>query len=103
MLKSEPKPCLSTYSVSNIVSVKILLFHTSQLRSLYANSEKFSGKTGELSLGATDFNLPHIIQTGYEANQPLVQCVLETLLLGMKRLEHKADHSNPLSAKVKND
>lgn len=102
MLKSEPKSCLYTSSVSNIVSVKLLFFHTSQLR-IYANFEKFSGKTGELSLGATDFSLLHIIQTGYEANQPLVQCVLGTLFLGMKQLEHKADHSNPLSAKAKND
>lgn len=103
MLKSQPKPCLPTSSVSNIVSVKLLFFHTSQVRSLYANSEKFSGKTGELSLGVTDFSLLHIIQTGYEANQPLVQCVLGTLFLGMKWLEHKADHSNLLSAKAKND
>jgi len=103
MFKLEKKPCLSTSSVSNIVSVKLLFFHTSQLRRLYANSEKFSGKTGELSLWATDFSLLHIIQTGYETKQPFVQCVLGTLFLGMKQLEHKADHSNPLSAKAKND
>jgi len=103
MLKSERKPYLSTFSVSNIVSVKLLFFHTSDWRHLYTNSEKFSGKTGELSLRATDFSLLHIIQTGYEGNQPFVQCVLGTLFLGMQQLEHKADHSNPLSAKAKND
>jgi hypothetical protein len=64
VLKSEPKPCPSTSSLTNIVPVKLLFFHTSQLRCLYANSEKFSGKTGKLSLGASDFSLLHIIQTG---------------------------------------
>lgn len=105
MLKSQPKPCLPTVSVANTlsVSVKLLFFHTSQLRIVYANSEKFPGKTGKISFRATDFSLLHIIQTGYKANQPLVWCVLGTLSLGMKQLKHKADHSNPLRAKATND
>jgi hypothetical protein len=103
MLKSQLKPCLSTALVANILSVKLLFFHTSQLRSLYENSEKFPGKTGKISLRTTDLSLLHIIQTGYKANQPLVQCILGTLSLGMKQLEHKADLSNPLGATARND
>ena len=46
---------------------------------------------------------PKNVQTDCRAIQPPIQCVPSALSVGIKWLEHEADHSPPSSAEVKKE
>jgi hypothetical protein len=52
---------------------------------------------------ARDFSLLHSVQIPYGSTQPSIQWIPGALSPGLKQLGHKADHSLPASAEIKNN